>query len=73
MAKRKIDFNVSDTFLEWHVIDRATQRSICRVDEPDLALSHRAVLADTADVVEATVQSQIIKHRIVTEDTIGED
>ena len=72
-AKTKIDFNVPESYIEWHVIDRATNRSIARLDEPDHALTHRALGDGTAYVVEATVQARIIKHRVVTEDTIGED
>jgi hypothetical protein len=73
-ANLKIDFGPPEiAYIEWHVIDTATQRSIERCDEPDHALTHRAVEAGTAYVVEATVQACITKHRIVTEDTIGED
>ena len=71
--ERTIDFATPDPYLEWHVIDRATGRSIDRVDEPDLALTHLAVVTGTAYVVEATVEARIVRHRIVTEDTIGED
>jgi len=73
-AKAKIDFGPPEiAYIEWHVIDTATQRSIERCDEPDHALTHRAVEDGTAYVVEATVQARITKHRIVTEDTIGEE
>jgi hypothetical protein len=73
MMFRGIDFDVPEAYIEWHVIDRATERSIERCDEPDHALTHRAVAAGTAYVVEATVQARIIKHRIVTEDTFADD
>jgi hypothetical protein len=63
-----IEFDAPETYLEWHVIDRASNRSIERVDEPDHALTHRAVADGTAYVVEATVQARIVKHRVVTED-----
>jgi hypothetical protein len=69
----EIDFDVPSEYIEWHVIDRVSQRSIERCDEPDHALTHGSVIAGTAYVVEATVQSHIIKHRIVTEDNIWEE
>lgn len=73
MKRPKIAFDVPDTYIEWHVIDRATHRSIDRCDEPDHALTHRAVADGAAYVVEATVRARIVKHRIVTEDNIGEE
>ena len=71
--KPVIDFGAPDPYVEWHVIDRPPTEASSGVDEPDHALTHRAVAAGTAYVVEATVRAEIVKHRIVTEDTIGED
>lgn len=74
MSAPKIDFGPPEiSYIEWHVIDAATHKSIERVDEPDHALSHRAVTDGTAYVVEATVQGRIVKHRIVDEDSAYED
>ena len=68
-----ITFGTPDPYLEWHVIDRATGRSLDRCDEPDHAFTHRAVEDGTAYVVEATVSARVVKHRVVTEDTCFED